>query len=155
VPNPENRHILFVVRGNAWSQRVANIFEEGRMVWGSIHCAVSLPRELENLVVPPRETALLAQVQEGRQCAGPGTFIRRISILLCIEGVPCEPGHRAENREWERARFFEKSITECHLLSFLGKLSNKYESPTRHCTYGGRFRRSPKTRVTTEAQRGL
>ena len=59
------------------------------MVWGSIHCAVSLPRALENLTVPPRETALLEQVQEALQCAGPGTFIRRISILLSIEGVPC------------------------------------------------------------------
>jgi hypothetical protein len=93
------------------------------MVWGSIHCAVSLPRELENLVVPPRETALLEQVQEALQCAGAGTFIRRISILLSIKGVPCEPGHRAENREWEIARFFEISLTESHLVSFLGELS--------------------------------
>jgi hypothetical protein len=93
------------------------------MVWGSIHCAVSLPRELENLVVPPRETALLEQVQEALQCAGAGTFIRRISILLFIKGVPCEPGHRAENREWESARFFEISLTESHLVSFLGELS--------------------------------
>ena len=82
------------------------------MFWRRIHCAVSLPRELENLVVPPRETELLEQVQEALQCAGPGTFIRRISILLSIEGVLRESEHRAENREWERARFFDISNTE-------------------------------------------
>ena len=92
------------------------------MVWGSIHCAVSLPRELENLAVPSRAKAVWERVQEAVRCAVPGTFFRRISILLSIEGVPREPGLRVEKREWERARFFEISLTESHLVSFLGEL---------------------------------
>jgi hypothetical protein len=125
------------------------------MVWGSIHCAVSLPRELENLAVPSRAKAVWERVQEAVRCAVPGTFFRRISIPLSIDGVASESGLRVEKREWERARFFEISLTESHLISFLGELSKKYESPTRPCTYGGLFRRSAKTCEIAEAQCGL
>jgi hypothetical protein len=42
------------------------------MVWGSIHCGANLPRDLENLAAPPRETALLEQVQRHFNAPGLG-----------------------------------------------------------------------------------
>jgi hypothetical protein len=125
------------------------------MVWGSIHCAVSLPRELEDLAVRPRETALWEFVREADRWAGLGTFFRKTSIHLFIEGVPRELAYGAENRECEEGHVFKISVTECHLVPFLGKLSKKYESPTRPCTYGGDFRSSVKTCLRMEVLRAL
>ena len=56
------------------------------MFWRRIHCAVNVPRELENLTVRPRETGLREYVGDAARCAVLGTFIREISILLSIEG---------------------------------------------------------------------
>ena len=125
------------------------------MVWGSIQCAVSVPRELEGFAVASREMAIREFVREADRCAVRGTFFRIVSIPSLVEGVRRLPGHRVENREWGKARLFEITITDYQLLSFLGRLSKKYESPTRHCTYGGHFRSAAKTCLRTEAQRGL
>jgi hypothetical protein len=82
------------------------------MYWRRTHRAVNLGRELENLAVPPRATAFWEYVRGTVRCVVLGTFFRKLSIPLSVEGLPREPGHRAENREWETAKFFEISNTE-------------------------------------------
>jgi hypothetical protein len=58
-------------------------------------------------------------------------MFRHISISLPFEGVPASLGPGLRTASGERRGFFEFTITDYHLLSFLGKPANLHEDACR------------------------